>query len=263
MVSASSNPDDQLANERILGISFFNGSAAAAVEKHQQAGGYLVVPASPALLKLKYDEEYRRALTSADLALADSGMLVRLWKLVTGRRLQKISGLSYLKSLLARADLQKRGKTFWVLPSAEAKVRAITLLSGQGFEIDEEDCYVTSPDKTSAQDHALLLQAENRHPAHIVIAIGTGTQEKLGLYLRDYLLYRPAIHCVGAALGFLTGDEPSLPGWADRHNLGWLSRLFSQPRMFFPRLFIAVEVAIMILKNRSELPPLRTRWSDL
>ena len=64
-----------VAHERILGISFFNGTARGAVEQFRQIGGYLVAPASPALVKLNYDEEYRRALQQADLAIADSELL--------------------------------------------------------------------------------------------------------------------------------------------------------------------------------------------
>src|SRR5437667_286232 len=88
-------------HERILGVSFFSGSVRDAVERARHAGGLIAIPASPALLKLKYDEEYRLVLQRADLVLADSELLALLWKLVSGRRLKKISGISYLKCLLA------------------------------------------------------------------------------------------------------------------------------------------------------------------
>ena len=75
---------------------------------------------------------------------------------------------------------------------------------------------------------------ERRRP-HVIIAIGSGAQEKLGYYLRENLPYRPAIHCTGAALGFVTGDQIAIPDWADRLFLGWLFRLFAQPGVFAPR----------------------------
>ena len=37
----------------------------------------------------------------------------------------------------------------------------------------------------------------------------------------------PAIHCIGAALGFLTGDQVRIPHWADQWILGWLFRGFN------------------------------------
>ncbi len=91
----------------------------------------------------------------------------------------------------------------------------------------------------------------------MVIAIKGGPQEKLGVYLRDHLSVRPAIHCIGAAIGFLTGDQVAIPDWADRLYLGWLLRLFSQPRIFIPRLARAAAVPWMIARWRSEMPPLR------
>ena len=90
----------------------------------------------------------------------------------------------------------------------------------------------------------------------MIIAIGSGAQEKLGYYLRENLSYRPAIHCIGAALGFITGDQPAIPEWADRFYLGWLWRLVAQPRIFIPRLSRGLELPWLIWKYGEELPPL-------
>ena len=219
------------------------------------------MPASPALIKLNYDTEYRLALQKADLALADSGLLVLLWRLARGRRLRKISGITYLKCLLADCETRKNEKLFWIVSSAAAKNKAITWLRGRGVPIAPDDCYVADREKQE-HAHALLFEIEKCHPQHVIIAVSGPAQEKLGLYLRDLLLYRPSIHCVGAALGFLTGDEPPIPDWAERCHLGWLVRLISQPRMFLPRIGIAVVLAAMVFMYRSELPPLRDRWTD-
>src|SRR6202040_898247 len=101
------------ARERILGVSFFNGTPSAAVEDFLQAGGVLVAPASPALINLKYDPDYRRALQTADMALPDSTLLAVLWRIASGRRLRKISGLSYLKTLLDHNRFRERANAFW------------------------------------------------------------------------------------------------------------------------------------------------------
>ena len=74
-----------MTTETILGVRFFNGSVDEAVDSLSSSGGLLVVPAAPALVKLQKDAEYRRALTSAEMAIADSGAMVLLWKLFTGR----------------------------------------------------------------------------------------------------------------------------------------------------------------------------------
>jgi UDP-N-acetyl-D-mannosaminuronic acid transferase (WecB/TagA/CpsF family) len=82
-------------------------------------------------------------------------------------------------------------------------------------------------------------------------------QDKLGFYLKENLEYRPAIHCIGAALGFLTGDQIPIPNWADRFYLGWFLRLLSQPRVFIPRLWSARQLPGLIIRFGRNLPPLR------
>jgi N-acetylglucosaminyldiphosphoundecaprenol N-acetyl-beta-D-mannosaminyltransferase len=256
-------PPVEVPREKILGVRFFCGSAAEAVEHFLHASGYMVVPASPALIKLRYDEEYRRALQNADLALADSGLLVALWRIVTGRKLKKVSGIAYLRCLLERDDIRSAGNFFWVVSSEHAKAKAIQWLRERTFEIKAENVHVAPRGGGATKDHALLLGIEKQRAKNIVIALGAGTQEKLGLYLREYLLQRPNIHCVGAALGFLTGEERPIPEWAERCRLGWLFRLLAQPRMLLPRIGIAFVLAGMVLKHRSELPPLKTRWAEV
>jgi N-acetylglucosaminyldiphosphoundecaprenol N-acetyl-beta-D-mannosaminyltransferase len=251
-----------LTDERILGISFFSGSARDAVDRARRDGGVVAMPASPALLKLKYDQEYRLALQRADLVLADSELLALLWRVVSRRRLKKISGISYLKCLLANSELQKKEKLFLIVSSDAAKTKAIRWLRQNGFAIKIDDCSVVDA-AAHGQEHALLFEIEKLRPQHVIIALAGTGQEKLGLYLRDFLLYRPSIHCVGAALGFLTGTEHPIPEWVERSHLGWLSRLVSQPRMLLPRIGIAFILAGMVFKYRSELPRLKPRWADV
>lgn len=257
------HPPFRPAEENVLGVRFFNGAAAEAVDQLGRTGGYMVVPASPALIKLKYDEDYRHALQNADLALADSGLLVFLWRIATGHRLRKVSGIAYLRCLLERDNIRAAGNSFWVVSSDDAKDKAVEWLRSRDVHVNPENFHVTSRRGGSMEDHALLLQIEKQRPNHIVIALGPGTQEKLAHYLREYLLYRPNIHCIGAALGFLTGHERPIPEWAERHNLGWLFRLLSQPGMLFPRVGIAYVLAKMVFKYRAELPQLQDRWVDL
>ena len=45
--------------------------------------------------------------------------------------------------------------------------------------------------------------------------------------------------------------------WADRFYLGWLLRLFRQPRIFGPRYLSAFKLPLLIFRYRENLPPLR------
>jgi len=106
------------------------------------------------------------------------------------------------------------------------------------------------------EDEALLGVVRQTRPRHIVIAVGGGNQDKLGRYLLDRLDYRPAVHCIGAAIGFLTGDQVRIPGWADKYYLGWLFRSMAQPNVFVPRFWSARKLPWLIWKYRDRLPPL-------
>lgn len=247
--------------ERVLGIRFFTGTVAEAIERHSRDGGCLVIPAAPALIKLNYDQGYRNAMHNADLALADSGLLVLLVRFALGRRLTRISGIAYFKTLLAQAILPSN--SFWVFGSESAKQHAAVWLRTSGMNIDASNSFVAAAPTSSDQDYAILTRIEEEKPKHIIIAMPGGHQEELALYLRDYLLYHPAVHCLGAALNLLSGEEKAIPVWAERWRLGWLFRFFAQPRMVLPRIGIACALARMVFKYRSELPPLKKRWADV
>jgi exopolysaccharide biosynthesis WecB/TagA/CpsF family protein len=244
--------------EAILGVRFFNGTVDEAVDAMSANGGLLVVPAAPALVKLRDDEEYRRALTSADMAIADSGAMVLFWRIFAGRRVERISGLKFLKRLVARLGSQPNERVLWIVPTEVAHEKTIAWLRSANLTATA-DFYIAPRYATQVRDDALLAKIDNHPPAHVVVGIGGGVQEKLGLLLKENLHARPAIHCIGAALAFLTGDQPPIPMWADRFYLGWLLRLLRQPRVFGPRYLSALKLPWFIFRYREGLPPLRSK----
>jgi UDP-N-acetyl-D-mannosaminuronic acid transferase (WecB/TagA/CpsF family) len=244
--------------ETILGIQFFNGSVHQAVETMSRNGGLLVVPAAPALVKICDDPEYRRALLNSDVAIADSGAMVLFWKLFTGRSVERVSGLKYLKCLVERLKSNPAERVFWILPSEAAHEKTVAWLRTLNL-LDNAEFYIAPRFGPEVRDPELLMLLEANPAAHVVVGIGGGVQEKLGLFLKENLRSKPAIHCIGAALGFLTGDQPPIPMWADRFYLGWFLRLLRQPRVFGPRYLSAFKLPFLIARYRENLPPLRQR----
>lgn len=242
---------------QILGLRFFNGDVDEAVASMDRNGGYLVAPSGTCFARLCEDEMYRRALLGADLAIADSGLMVILWRLLRGESVQRISGLKYLKHLLGKLKGEEI-EIFWVLPTESARQKLVDWSQRESFSVTMENCYVAPQYASEVQDRNLLVRIEKDRTPHVIIAIGSGAQEKLGYYLRKNLSYRPAIHCIGAALGFITGDQTPIPDWADRLFLGWLWRLVAHPSVFIPRLSHAVELPWLIWKYGEKLPPMRS-----
>jgi N-acetylglucosaminyldiphosphoundecaprenol N-acetyl-beta-D-mannosaminyltransferase len=242
---------------QILGISFFNGDVDEALASMDRRGGFLIAPSGTCFARLREDERYRRAVLAADLAIADSGLMVLLWRLLRREKIGRISGLKYLKHLLRKSKGKGAGEVFWVLPSERARRKLFEWSRREAFPIASKNCYVAPRYGLEIEDRNLLSLLEQNRPSHVIIAIGSGAQEKLGYYLRENSSYRPAIHCVGAALGFVTGDQITIPDWADRLYLGWLLRLMTQPRRFIPRLIRGCELPSLIWKYGERLPPMR------
>jgi UDP-N-acetyl-D-mannosaminuronic acid transferase (WecB/TagA/CpsF family) len=239
--------------EQILGVRFINSSIADAVNYSVEHGGYTVVPAAPALARIDRDPAYARALLEADLAIADSGFMVLLWRFLRRRRLTRVSGLRYLLALLEQPSF-RNARVFFILPSQAARDKTLAWLQRQRFSVDEDNTYIAPIYWNEVIDPSLIQVLDQRQPQHVVVGIGGGTQEKLGWYLREHLSYRPSIHCIGAALGFLTGDQPPIPLWADKLYLGWLLRLLRQPRLYGPRYLSAFRLPALIMRYGAEAP---------
>jgi UDP-N-acetyl-D-mannosaminuronic acid transferase (WecB/TagA/CpsF family) len=246
-----------ISGRQVLGIQFFDGDADEAVQTITRKGGYLIAPSGTCFARLREDERYRRAVLDADMVIADSGLMVVLCRLFRREKLQRISGLKYLKHLLIALKGAGTEKVFWIIPNDGAARKLLDWSRREALPITGEDCYVAPRYGIEVADPNLVALIERDRPAQVVIAIGSGAQEKLGLYLRENLSYRPAIHCIGAALGFLTGDQIAIPDWADRMFLGWFWRLFAQPGTFIPRLSRGLELPWLLWKYGEALPPMR------
>lgn len=241
--------------KRVLGIDFFDGTALEAIEHVSKYGGLVVAPGAPSLVALQRDSHYRRAIEDADLAIADSGWMVLFWKLLRREQITRISGLAFSKALLASADVRIPGNLFWILPSEKAKTKTLEFAGVSAIPITSDDCYVAPHYGSDARDPGLLAMIERRKPKHVIIAVGGGTQDKLGSYLKHQLSYRPGIYCIGAAPAFITGDQVAIPMWADRFFVGWIFRSFAQPRKFVPWLWTARSLPLLILRYGREMPP--------
>src|SRR5205085_5437806 len=238
----------------MLGIDFFVGTAAEAIAHISKYGGLIVAPAAPSFIALQDDPDYRRAIADADLAIADSGWAVLFWRLLRREKLTRISGLALFKALLETAEARIPGNLFWILPSEKAKTKTLEFGRASGYPITTEDCYVAPRYSScsreerervsqrrgySIADDALVAILEQRKPKHVIIGIGGGTQDKLGSYLKHQLTYRPGIYCIGAAPGFVTGDQVVIPMWADRFFVGWIFRIIGRPGEYLTRYWKA------------------------
>lgn len=238
---------------QILGIQFFVGEAQRAIDLIRN-GGLLVVPAAPALKNISDDLAYREALLGADVAIADSALMVMVWNFLMKDDIRRLSGLEYLVKFLRQGEAKIARRSFWVMASPESSEKNLGWLREQGIEVSPEDVYIAPMYGAVVEDTELLEKVRDRRPTDVIVTIGGGSQERLGYYLKRNLKPLPAIHCIGAAIAFLSGDQVHIPMWADRFYLGWLFRCLSEPRRFVPRYWSARKLVGMLVRYRGHLP---------
>ncbi len=258
--SVESSRPEGVPAKRILGVSFFDGDVDAAIS-HCSNGGLVVAPSGPGLANdLPRDPSYARALLRADLVLPDSGLMALWWNRRAkdaADQLRRISGLLFLKEFIRREAGGALRKSFWIMPDpAQDEDNRKWLAEEAGLTVPDEAVHHAPIYATSGPlvDEDLLERIRARAPRVIVVNLGGGVQERLGLYLRENLSGTPLILCTGAALAFLSGRQARIPDWADRLYLGWLLRCLSAPRSFIPRYWAARKLVGLLRRYGSEPP---------
>jgi UDP-N-acetyl-D-mannosaminuronic acid transferase (WecB/TagA/CpsF family) len=251
-----SQPSIDPTHRTILGISFFCGQVSEAIAAIRD-GGLLVSPAAPALKNMDCDAGYRDALLGADIVIADSALMVMVWNLLQHDSLHRLSGLKYLRELVLQPDVRQSGNTLWIMASPSSAATNLKWLAENGIAVDPEYIYIAPIYASQIADSDLLALLDRLRPQHVIVTLGGGTQERLGLYLKQNLAYLPSIHCIGAAIAFLSGDQADIPVWGDKFYLGWLFRCLYSPKRFIPRYWGARKLVALLLRYRDRLPPLR------
>jgi UDP-N-acetyl-D-mannosaminuronic acid transferase (WecB/TagA/CpsF family) len=252
----NSQPAIDRTHRTILGVSFFGGEASEAIAA-VRSGGLLVSPAAPALKNMGSDAGYRDALLGADIVIADSALMVMVWNFIQRDSLQRLSGLKYLRELLLQPDVRQSRNTLWIMASPGSAATNLQWLAENGIAVDPEYIYIAPIYAAQIDDPPLLALIQRLRPRHVIITLGGGAQERLGLYIKQNLAYLPAIHCIGAAIAFLSGDQADIPVWGDRFYLGWLLRCLSNPKRFIPRYWDARKLIALLVRYRHRLPTLR------
>ncbi len=246
---------------QVLGIGFRNTSPEQLLNEALQ-GGLVVVPSGPGLAQdLLRSHPYRQALKAADLVVPDSGAMVLGWYIFGREKLRRVSGLKLLQHLLQRSDLIY-SEFFWVHPSPGQKQVNDVWLRKNGLPVDRmtDYCAPNYSGRKSPGDEKLFQTMARKPPRVVVLCLGGGVQEPLGLWLKNRFKEEaipcPAIFCTGAAIAFLSGNQARIPRWADRCYLGWLFRCISSPSSFIPRYARSLKLFLLIARYENEMPPI-------
>jgi len=235
---------------KILGISFFNDSLDNLFDQLNEKGGLLTVPAAPALVTIVNDTHYYDSLLKSDVVIADSGYMVLIWNTFFSSKVKRVSGLEFINHFIKNSKKVK-GDVFTVNPSDIDSNENTKYLNSVGVKALPAHAYTAPYYKGEIVDQVLLDQLERIKPNWILVNIGGGTQEKLGLYLKEKLSYSPAIICTGAALAFKTGRQVKVRNWMDKLYVGWLARCISKPKLYVPRYWKAFKLIGLLFKYKT------------
>ena len=244
---------DNISDYNIFGIRFINGSYIDAMERLRN-GGFMVVPSAPGLATLGSDLQYTKAVQNSDFAIPDSGFMVLLYRIFKGKRIRKLSGAMFIKLFVNEPFLKDKNKIFLVDPNIEESKLNHNYLNGVGIPLSRKNQYIAPIyDKTAIVDTQLLYILENlkEKPKFILINLGSGVQERLGYYLKNYLSFTTGIICSGAAIAFLTGAQAKMPNWVEKIYCGWLCRIIQNPKQYTMRYIKAFKlIYIFYLEKR-------------
>lgn len=217
--------------------------------KYISKKGLFVFPAGPALASIDDSKEYYKSIQKADLVFFDSGFFVLLLKIFKNISVDKFSGYKFLNLFFNYLKKNNKKKIFCIDPNLNFSSSNKLYIKNLG--VKQVYNYVAPKYiKKKLIDKKLLKLINKIKPNIIVINIGGGTQEVLGLYLRDKVNIKPTILCTGGAISFFTGDQAPINFFIDKYYLGWLVRLIFNPFLFFKRYLVGLKLIPMVVFNK-------------
>ena len=212
--------------------------------------GLFLFPSGPGLSTIEKEMPYLRALKNADYNFFDSGYFVLLLKYFKKIDVNKFSGYLFIKLFLEYIKKNNNKKLFLVDPNIRLSVSNTKLFNNIGVVKKNINNYIAPHyDSKSISDKRLLNIVKNIKPDYILLNIGGGTQEILGLYLKDNINFKCTIMCTGAAISFFTGDQAPINVFFDKIYLGWLIRIIFNPIVFLPRYLKTLKLINIVLNN--------------
>ena len=217
-------------------INFFS-SDYKKIKNLADKGGVLVAPAASALATLKKDKRYHNALISSNIAILDSGFFCILLRIFKKYKIIKLSGYLFLSRFLE--EYNSNDKLFLVNPSKKEDMINQKYLLHK--DIKNVSSYI-APLYGDIEDKELINKIILFKPKYIIINLGGGVQEPLGIYIRDNINFNCTILCTGAAIAFLTKQQAPINKIIDRLYLGWFIRFLWDPFHNYKRIISSLKL---------------------
>ena len=214
--------------------------------------GYFTFPSGPGLASINSSKDYLFSLQKSDLVFFDSGLFVILLKIFKGINVNKFSGYKFIELFLKYLKKNNKKIILCIDPNKNFSNSNKNYLKKIGVK-NLINFVAPKYNPTKIRDAELVKLANKIKPHFILNNIGGGTQEILGLYLKQNIKFKTTILCTGGAISFFTGDQAPINSLIDKLYLGWLVRLIFNPFIFFKRYLIALRLIPLVLFNKVEI----------
>jgi|LakMenEpi03Aug12_release.lakeMendotaPanAssembly.Ray.scaffolds.fasta_scaffold284939_2 N-acetylglucosaminyldiphosphoundecaprenol N-acetyl-beta-D-mannosaminyltransferase len=219
-----------------------------------EKGGFMIAPSAPSLTLLELDENYRASMKNSNFAIFDSSLLCLLLLLTKGIKVQKISGLKFLKFFLEKIKHYENDSIFLIDPTLRDMQKNRMLINSHKYQLQKSHQYIAPIyNKSPIIDIELLKLLEKLKPKWILINLGGGVQEMLADYIKSNISFKASILCTGAAIAFITGEQAKIPTIIDRMYLGWLMRCLVDGKKFIPRYIKGLKIVFMLIRTQVKI----------
>jgi UDP-N-acetyl-D-mannosaminuronic acid transferase (WecB/TagA/CpsF family) len=108
-------------------------------------------------------------------------------------------------------------------------------------------------EKTLSNDLSLFKIIKKQKPEIILINIAGGKQEILALSIKNKIHFKTICICSGAALSFFSGSGAKISDFIDKHYLGWLMRIFHEPKIFLIRILKSIKLIYLVFNSKHQI----------
>ena len=213
--------------------------------------GLFLFPSAPGLASIKKQINYYNSLKQADYVFFDSSFFVFLLRIFKNIKCHRFSGYTFFNFFLKYLGNKKNTSLFLIDPKIKFSNNNKKLIKNIGVKSKNINNYIAPIyNPSNLKDLKLLKLLKKNRPKIILINIGGGTQEVLGLYLKKNLKFKCKIICTGAAISFFTKDQAPINDFIDKNYIGWLVRFLFNPITFGSRLIYAFKLIKIVINGK-------------
>ena len=213
--------------------------------------GLFLFPSAPGLASIKKQINYYNSLKQADYVFFDSSFFVFLLRIFKNIKCHRFSGYTFFNFFLKYLGNKKNTSLFLIDPKIKFSNNNKKLIKNIGVKSKNINNYIAPIyNPSNLKDLKLLKLLKKNRPKIILVNIGGGTQEVLGLYLKKNLKFKCKIICTGAAISFFTKDQVPINDFIDKNYIGWLVRFLFNPITFGSRLIYAFKLIKIVINGK-------------